>query len=73
VLSDLVRCVKEGIGGMKDDVIGYIEPGHGQKGKLRELTTDDDLQEMYILYKRKLEYWIHIIYRTRSNYPNSQK
>ena len=37
---------------MKDDVIGYIEPGHGQKGKLRELSTDDDLKEMYVLYKR---------------------
>lgn len=54
-LSDLVRCVKEGISGMKDDVLGYIEPGHGQKGKLRELTTDDDLKEMYVLYKRKQE------------------
>lgn len=40
---------------MKDDVLGYIEPGHGQKGKLRELTTDDDLKEMYVLYKRKQE------------------
>ena len=34
LLSDLVRYVKEGISGMKDDVIGYTEPGYGQKEKL---------------------------------------
>ena len=37
LLSYLVRYVKEEISGMKDDVIGYTEPGHGQKEKLREL------------------------------------
>ena len=36
-------------------MIGYIEPGHGQKGKLRTLCTDDDLSEMYVLHKRKRE------------------
>ena len=53
VLSDLKTCVRDEIGEMKDDLVGYIEPGHGQKGKMRELSTDEDLSEMYILHKCK--------------------
>ena len=40
------------IGEIKDDLVGYI---HGQKGKMRELSTDEDLSETYILHKRKRE------------------
>ena len=37
------------------DSFGYIEPGHGLKGKLKLLTTDQDLVEMYSVYKTKRE------------------
>ena len=30
--------------------LGYIEPGHGLKGKTQWLTGDDDLTEMYAKY-----------------------
>jgi hypothetical protein len=33
--------------------IGYIEPGHGLRGKQRWLYTDDDLSTMYQLHKKK--------------------
>jgi len=33
--------------------IGYIEPGHGLKGKQRTLIDNDDIDEMYDMYKRK--------------------
>lgn len=51
-LNELKRCVQQEIEKVKDDLVGYIEPGHGQKGKMRELKTED-LSEMYILHKRK--------------------
>lgn len=39
------------IGGKKPDFqtvdVGYIEPGHGMKGKKQWLITDSDIQEMY--------------------------
>ena len=51
--TELKRCVQQEIERAKDDLIGYIEPGHGQKGKMRELKTEEDISEMYILHKRK--------------------
>ena len=53
-LSDLKTCVQEEIGPVMNDTMGFIEPGHGKKGKIRELCTED-LSEMYVLYKRKRE------------------
>ena len=35
--------------------IGYIEPGHGLKGKQRWLIDDGDLTDMYCIYERKRE------------------
>jgi hypothetical protein len=35
--------------------IGYIEPGHGLRGKQRWLSSDDDLAEMYGLFQGKKE------------------
>ena len=32
--------------------LGYIEPGHGIKGKQQWLTSDTDLKEMYDCFKR---------------------
>ena len=54
-LSDLKMCVQEEIGPVMNDTMGFIEPGHGKKGKIRELCTEEDLSEMYVLYKRKRE------------------
>lgn len=51
-LNNLRRCVKEEAGLFKG-ALGYIEPGHGVKGKTRELNDDEDLVEMYVLHKRK--------------------
>lgn len=34
--------------------LGYYEPGHGSKGKKRYI-TDDDIEEMKVLYKKKKE------------------
>ena len=36
-----------------EGAMGYIEPGHGKKGKQRELSDDEDLVQMYTLHKRK--------------------
>ena len=38
-----------------DGTLGYIEPGHGTKGKMVFLSDDDDLYEMYVVHKRKPE------------------
>ncbi|XP_065885801.1 uncharacterized protein [Dysidea avara] len=34
---------------------GYVEPGHGSKGKRRWLTSENDLTEMYNIYNGKKE------------------
>ena len=38
-----------------DGTFGYIEPGHGTKGKMVFLSDDEDLYEMYVVHKRKPE------------------
>ena len=35
--------------------LGYIEPGHGSKGKLRWLLNDQDIEDMYKIYLQKRE------------------
>ena len=35
------------------DKFGYITPGHGLKGKLNSITAEQDLLEMYSVYKNK--------------------
>lgn len=30
-LSDLKKCVQDEVGTVKDNLVGYVEPGHGQK------------------------------------------
>ena len=44
-LNELLKC--------KVADIGFIEPGHGLKGKQQTLIDDDDIEEMYDMYKRK--------------------
>ena len=34
---------------------GYIEPGHGARGKQRWLTSADDLKDMYSTHQGKKE------------------
>ena len=38
-----------------DGDIGYVEPGHGAKGKQRWLNSSEDLAEMYKVFKNKKE------------------
>lgn len=33
--------------------VGYIEPGHGWKGKQQWINTDDDVKELYSIYRKK--------------------
>lgn len=42
--------------------IGYVEPGHGWKGKQQWINTDEDLGELYAVYKAKknLMLWCHL-------------
>ena len=41
------------------DSIGYIEPGHGLKGKQKWLLDDDDVSEMYAIHKNKREVMLY--------------
>lgn len=51
----------KGITGKVSDIcgnvnqVGYILPGHGLKGKHHFISSDDDLAEMYIAFKGKLD------------------
>ena len=35
--------------------VGFIQPGHGMKGKQQPLTHDEQLDDMYTVYKGKKE------------------
>ena len=48
VLVDLKDRVSDPV-----NPFGYIEPGHGLRGKLRFLSSDEDLDHMYSVHKRK--------------------
>ena len=50
-LAELKQKVEDEVGLFEKDEIGYMEPGHGKKGKKRELEDDQDLQEMYAHFK----------------------
>ena len=49
--EELKKCVKT----ISPSQIGYIEPGHGLKGKQRWLCTDEDVDTMYDIYTSKTE------------------
>ena len=51
-LTDFRKRVEDEIGTI-EGMIGYVEPSHGQKGKQRELSNDEDLMEMYIIHRSK--------------------
>ena len=38
--------------------VGYMDPGHGWKGKQRWITCDEDLKDMYKVYSSKVEFLI---------------
>lgn len=43
--------------------IGYIEPGHGWKGKQRWINTDEDVNELYSVYHntaKEILLWCHL-------------
>lgn len=57
------------------DQLGYIEPGHGAKGRQRWLSSYDDLKDMYSLHEKKLEIllWCYSSRQTSSSNPSSSK
>lgn len=52
--SNLKKSFEE-IGGEKELSLGYVEPGHGYKGRQQWIHSDDDLHDMYQTYKKKKE------------------
>ena len=54
-LHDLKQEVHKAIPAASNHSYGYMEPGHGLKGKQRLLLTSDDLAEMYQMHKNKRE------------------
>ena len=53
------------VGGEKPDLavvgLGYVEPGHGSKGRKQWLYTDEDIMAMYEKHKGKsaILFWMH--------------
>ena len=55
-LDNLKAKVKDECGDKVDpeiEQLGYIEPGHGLRGKQRWLNSDEDLREMYVKFRGK--------------------
>ena len=40
---------------ISSESFGYVEPGHGYKGRQHWLTTDEDVEDMYHIYEGKKE------------------
>lgn len=56
--------------------VGYIEPGHGLKGKQIWLTEDDDFEDMYSRFKKhEITLWCHVQKdtATQENQQSSRK
>ena len=53
-IKELLAARLQGIPSIVDQV-GYIEPGHGAKGKQRWLSDSEDIKEMYLLHRGKNE------------------
>lgn len=55
--------------------VGYIEPGHGIKGRQRWLKTDDDLTEMYSVFTKKKEVilWCQCVCERAIKKPQAKK
>lgn len=69
ILSSCKHYIEED----KELQFGYIQPGHGKKGKQFELTSDKDLKEMYERHKKKRDIllWMkHSKKRPRSESDN---
>ena len=76
-LNDLKEEVHKAVPSASDDSYGYIEPGHGLRGKQRLLKTEDDVREMYRIYKSKQEIllWCYgnVEVSDQSKIPNGRK
>ena len=48
-----VRATLNSITGNEVERFGYIEPGHGVKGRQQWITSDGDIEEMYHCYKSR--------------------
>ena len=75
-VDDLKRQLTDSLGqSISCDAVGYIEPGHGPKGKQRWLDSREDLDEMYQIYepyhgKREILIWC---YESSSNTVGGDK
>ena len=60
---------------LSTDDFGYIEPGHGLKGRQRWLSGDDDLQEMYRLNENRNEImlWCYTCEQSGSEIKSTRK
>ena len=56
-----------------DIEVGYIQPGHGLRGKQEWLCCDDDIQEMYDLHSRKKSILLWCFKKTSSDSSASRK
>ena len=64
--SDILGDVKE------DEMeMGFIEPGHGAKGKQHWIVDDDDLCDMYKTYK-DIMLWVYLGTRKRPHSPDPE-
>lgn len=54
-VEELKTAIGEGCESAQVNTIGYVEPGHGAKGKQRWLISDADVAEMYKIYQNKKE------------------
>ena len=50
---------------------GYMEPGHGKKGKQFEVPSNKDLKEMYEMYKKKRDILLWIK-QSKKKRPHSE-
>ncbi len=53
-MNELQKCLSDELH-VPTDRIGYVEPGHGVKGKQQWLDTDGDLKQMYETHQRRKE------------------
>ena len=71
--EELVNAFSDKIGENPPEQVGYIEPGHGAKGKQRWLNNGEDLNDMYDIHSSSQEVMLWTYFQNHDSVSETSK